>query len=42
MAMGLSFRALTLVAGYNMVSDWVNVEACSALLNVVPTMSTAL
>lgn len=42
MAMGLSFTALTLVAGYGMVSDWVEVEDWSALLDVVPTMETAL
>ena len=42
MAMGLSFTALTLVAGYSMVSDWVKVEDWSALLDVVPTMGTAL
>jgi membrane-associated HD superfamily phosphohydrolase len=41
MAMGLSFTALTLVASYSMVSDWVNVEDWSALLDVVPTMSRA-
>ena len=42
MAMGLSFTALTLVAEYSMVSDWVKVEDWSALLDVVPTMETAL
>lgn len=41
MAMGLSFTALTLVASYGMVSNWVNVEDWSALLDVVPTMSRA-
>jgi len=42
MAMGLSFTALTLVAEYRMVSDWVKAEDWSALLDVVPTMETAL
>ena len=42
MAVGLSFTALTLVAVYSMVSDWVKVEDWSALLDVVPTMETAL
>ncbi|WOV87325.1 hypothetical protein QWT69_15960 [Sporosarcina oncorhynchi] len=42
MAMGLSFTALTLVAGYSMVSDWVEVKDWSALLDVVPTMEIAL
>ncbi len=42
MAMGISFTALTLVAGYSMVSDWVEVEDWSALLDVVPTMEIAL
>ena len=38
MAIGLSFTALTLVASYSLVSDWVNVKDWSALLDVVPTM----
>lgn len=42
MAMGLSFTALTFVAAYSMVSDWVNVEDWSALLDVVPTMEIVL
>lgn len=42
MAMGLSFTALTLVAEYRMVSEWVEAEDWSALLDVVPTMETAL
>lgn len=42
MAMGLSFTALTLVAEYRMVSDWVKVEDWPSLLDVVPTMETAL
>lgn len=41
MVMGLSFTALTLVAAYSMVSDWVKVEDWSALLDVVPTMGIA-
>lgn len=42
MAMGLSFTALTVVADYTMVSDWVKAEDWSALLDVVPTMAAAL
>jgi membrane-associated HD superfamily phosphohydrolase len=42
MAMGLSFTALTVVADYSMVSDWVKVEDWSALLDVVPGMARAL
>ena len=42
MAMGLSFTALAIVADYSMVSDWVKVEDWAALLDVVPTMETAL
>ncbi|VDG96801.1 Uncharacterised protein [Lysinibacillus sphaericus] len=42
MAMGLSFTALTIVADYSMVSDWVKVEDWSALLDVVPGMARAL
>ena len=42
MAMGLSFTALTIVADYSMVSDWVKEEDWAALLDVVPTMETAL
>lgn len=42
MALGLSFTALTLVAEYSMVSDWVEVKDWAALLDVVPTMETAL
>ncbi len=42
MAMGLSFTALTVVADYSMVSDWVKAEDWSALLDVVPTMEAAL
>lgn len=41
MAMGLSFTALTLVADYSMVSNWVKAEDWSALLDVVPTMEIA-
>lgn len=39
MALGLAFTALTLVASYSMVSDWVNSEDWAALLDVVPTMN---
>lgn len=42
MALGLSFTALTLVAEYRLVSDWVEVEDWSALLDVVPGMEKAL
>ena len=42
MAMGLSFTALTLVAGHSMISDWVKVKDWAALLDVVHTMTTAL
>ena len=42
MAIGLSFTALTLVASYGMVSSWVSAEDWSAILDVVPTMSTTL
>lgn len=42
MAMGLSFTALTLVAQYRMVSNWVIAEDWSALLDVVPTMEIYL
>ena len=42
MAVGLSFKALTLCAEYSLVSDWVKVEEWSALLDVVPIMETAL
>lgn len=42
MAMGLSFTALTVVADYSMVSNWVKAEDWSALLDVVPTMEAAL
>lgn len=41
MAIGLSFTSLTLVASYNMVSDWINNQDWVALLDVVPTMSRA-
>ncbi|ANU09606.1 hypothetical protein BBH88_04485 [Planococcus antarcticus DSM 14505] len=42
MAMGLSFTALTVVADYSMVSNWVEAEDWSALLDVVPIMAGAL
>lgn len=42
MATGLSFTALTLVAFYSMVADWVEAEDWSALMDVVPSMSAAL
>lgn len=42
MAMGLSFTALTVVADYTMVFDWVKAEDWSALLDVVPIMAAAL
>lgn len=42
MAIALSFTSLVLVASYNMVSDWLNVEDWAALLDVMPTMSITL
>lgn len=42
MAMALSFTALTLVAEYRMVSNWVKAEDWAALLDVVPAMETTL
>lgn len=42
MAMGLSFTALTVVADYSMVTNWVKAEDWFALLDVVPTMAAAL
>ena len=42
MALGLSFTALTLVADYGMVADWVSAKDWSALSDVVPIMATAL
>ncbi|MEZ0481028.1 hypothetical protein [Planococcus sp. SSTMD024] len=42
MAAGLSFTALTAVADYSMVADWVRAEDWSALSDVVPIMSTTL
>ena len=42
MAMGLSFTAMTLAADYSMVAEWVRAEDWSALLDVVPIMSSAL
>lgn len=42
MAMGLSFTALTVVADYSMVADWIKAEDWSALLDVVPIMAMAL
>ena len=42
MAMALSFTALTLVAQYSMVFNWVKKEDWSALLDVVPTMEKPL
>ena len=42
MAMGLSFTALTIVADYSMVSNWVKVEDWGSLLDVVPTMEKVL
>ncbi len=42
MAVGLSFTALTLVAEYRLVSNWVKDEDWSALLDVVPSMEKAL
>ncbi|MBM7699418.1 hypothetical protein [Kurthia huakuii] len=42
MALGLSFTALTVCAEYTLVSDWVKAEDWTALMDVVPSMETAL
>lgn len=42
MVMGLSFTALTLLAEYTMVSNWVKAEEWSSLADVVPTMANVL
>lgn len=42
MAIGLSFTALALCSQYTLVSGWVKVNDWSALLDVVPSMETAL
>ncbi|BAC15279.1 hypothetical protein [Oceanobacillus iheyensis HTE831] len=42
MALGLSFTTLTLCAEYSLVSDWVDAEDWSALMDVVPGMERAL
>lgn len=42
MAIGLSFTALTLVAQFSMMADALKAEDWAGLLDVVPTMSTAL
>ncbi|NLC66919.1 MAG: hypothetical protein GX752_08335 [Clostridium sp.] len=42
MAMGLSFTALTLIAEYQLVYDWVRAKDYSALLDVMPTMTKVL
>ncbi|GGP11028.1 hypothetical protein [Oceanobacillus neutriphilus] len=42
MAMGLSFTALTICAGYSLASEWVKAEDWAALSDVVPGMGTAL
>lgn len=42
MAIGLAFTALTVVADYSMVSNWVKAEDWSALMDVVPIMAAAL
>ena len=42
MAIGLSFTTLTLVAQYNMVSDWAKAEDWSAIGDVTPTMGPVL
>lgn len=42
MALGLSFTALTLVAQFSMMADALRKEDWAGLLDVVPTMSTAL
>lgn len=42
MALGLSFTALTVCAEYTLVSEWVKAGDWSALMDVVPSMETAL
>lgn len=42
MAIALAFTAFTLVAQYQMVSDWVQTEDWTALFDVVPTMKFVL
>lgn len=42
MALGLSFTALTLAAQFSMMADALKAEDWAGLLDVVPTMSTAL
>lgn len=42
MVLGLSFTALTVCAEYTLVSDWVKAEDWTALMDVVPSMETAL
>ena len=42
MAMGLSFTAMTLAAEHSMIANWIKVKDWAALLDVVPTMTTAL
>ena len=42
MVMGLSFTALTLLAEYTMVTNWVKAEEWSSLADVVPTMANTL
>ena len=42
MALGLSFTALTLMEIYSGISDSVRAEDWSSLMDVVPTMNTAL
>ena len=38
----VSFTALTLLAEYSMINDWVMREDWSALMEVVPSVSTSL
>lgn len=40
MALALSFTALTLVASYSMIANWVILEDWAAISDVVPTMTT--
>ena len=42
MAMGLSFTAMTLCAGYGLLSAWVISEDWTSLREVVPTMERML
>lgn len=42
MGLALAFTTLTLTAQHSMIADWINAGDISALLDVVPIMSTVL